>query len=111
MGESEHDRQLADDLLTALRTVIDPELGLDIVALGLVYHASIHEGEARIVYTLTSPACPLGSLIEAEIEIAVSEVDGVDSVQSRLVFDPAWTPERMTLEAQDVLGYTRAPRR
>lgn len=94
------DGRLARDLRNALASVIDPELGADIVTLGLVYHASVVDGEARIVYTLTSPACPLASLIEAEIEVAVLDVDGVDSVAMRCVFDPPWTPAMATSAAR-----------
>jgi len=107
-NESAH--RLAEDLRAALSSVIDPELGIDIVSLGLVYHASLHEGEARIVYTLTSPTCPLRSLIEAEIEVAVSDLDGVESVASRLVFDPPWAPSRATREALGILHSTGVSR-
>lgn len=92
----------------ALSTVIDPELGIDIVALGLVYHASIEDGRARIAYTLTSPACPLGGLIEREIEDAVARIEGVESVETRLVFEPPWSPDRLGEEARLMLALSPA---
>lgn len=91
-------------LRAALETVIDPELGIDIVALGLVYHASVEDGVARIVHTLTSPACPLGPLIDREIRDAVAAVEGIEAVETRLVWEPAWTPSRMRPEARARLG-------
>lgn len=99
----------AEQLRAALTSVIDPELGVDVVSLGLVYYASIDEGAARIVYTLTSPACPLGPMIEQDIREAVAEVPGVESVDARLVWEPLWTPSRMNAEARAILGFDGAP--
>ncbi len=88
----------------ALSAVEDPELGLDIVSLGLVYAIERHGGRVRVVYTLTSMGCPLGPVLEHDIADALSGVEGVESVDAELVFDPPWSPERMSDEAKFLLG-------
>ncbi len=94
------------DLLRALRVVIDPELGIDIVSLGLVYGASREGDRARVVMTLTTPACPLGEVLVADAKAAVTTlVRGVREADIELVFTPRWSPDRMTLEAKERLGY------
>lgn len=94
------------EVLRALRAVIDPELGVDIVSLGLVYGATREGERARIVMTMTSPACPLGEVLVADAKNAVTSlVRGVREAEVELVFDPRWTPDRMTPEAKQQLGY------
>lgn len=94
------------ELLRALRAVIDPELGLDIVSLGLIY-AATREGEtAKVTMTMTSPACPMGSMLVSDAQRAVEAlVPGVQKVDVRLVFEPRWTPELMSAEARAQLGH------
>lgn len=88
----------------ALSTVEDPELGLDIVSLGLVYAIEREHGVVRVVYSLTSMGCPIGPMIERAIVAAAGGVEGVESVETELVFDPPWSPERMSADARFLLG-------
>lgn len=92
------------DVRAALSTVDDPELGIDIVSLGLVYGIERDGGRVRIVYTLTSMGCPIGPMIEQEMVAAVASLDGVESVEPELVFSPPWSPERMSDDAKFILG-------
>lgn len=93
------------ELLLALRSVIDPELGLDVVSLGLVYAATRTAERAQLVMTLTSAACPLGELIGEDARTAIiSRVAGVKDVAIEWVFEPRWSPERMSPEAKHSLG-------
>ena len=88
---SEADPRL-DALRQALSTVIDPEIGLDIVTLGLVYELEIAGGVARITHTLTTPGCPMERIITEGIRSAAAAVEGVRAVETRLVWEPAWHP-------------------
>jgi metal-sulfur cluster biosynthetic enzyme len=88
----------------ALSTVEDPELGLDIVSLGLVYAIEHERGRVRVVHSLTSMGCPLGPVIERDIVDALHAVEGVESVETELVFEPPWSPERMSDGARFLLG-------
>lgn len=93
------------DVLRALRAVVDPEIGIDVVSLGLVYAAERDGERARVVMTMTSPACPLGEVLVEDARAAVEAmVPGVRHVTVELVFDPPWTPERMSPEARERLG-------
>ena len=94
-----------DDVLEALSNVIDPELGLDFVELGLIYGVEIDGGDIHITFTLTTPACPIGPQVSEQIEEFVSELDGVSAVHSKMTFTPAWTPDMMSEEAKFALGY------
>ena len=89
---------------SALSTVEDPELGLDIVSLGLVYAVERDGDRVRVVHTLTSMGCPLGPVIEQDIGAALAGVDGVASVEVELVFEPPWSPEKMSDDARFLLG-------
>ena len=95
---------LAAAIRGALATVEDPELGLDIVSLGLVYGIECDGGRARVVFSLTSMGCPIGPMIERDIVEAAGAVDWVDTVETELVFDPPWSPERMSDDAKFLLG-------
>ena len=94
-----------DDVQEALTNVIDPELGLDFVELGLIYDVEIEDGNVFINFTLTSPGCPIGPQVSEQVEEFVGELDGVTAVHSTMTFTPAWTPERMSEEAKFALGF------
>jgi metal-sulfur cluster biosynthetic enzyme len=94
-----------DDVTDALRDVIDPELGLDFVELGLIYDVEIEGPAVKVTYTLTSPGCPIGPQVSEQIEEFVSELDGVEEVQPVMTFSPPWTPERMSEDAKFALGF------
>jgi metal-sulfur cluster biosynthetic enzyme len=94
-----------DDVRDALTNVIDPELGLDFVELGLIYEVEIEDGEVYVTFTLTSPGCPIGPQVGEQIEEFVGELDGVNRVYPKMVFSPPWTPEMMSEDAKFALGY------
>jgi metal-sulfur cluster biosynthetic enzyme len=94
-----------EEVMDALRDVIDPELGLDFVELGLIYDVTIDDGTVSVTYTLTTPGCPIGPQVSEQIEEFVSDLDDVNAVQSTLTFEPAWTPELMSDDAKFALGF------
>jgi metal-sulfur cluster biosynthetic enzyme len=94
-----------DDVQDALSNVIDPELGLDFVELGLIYGVEIEGSDVFVTFTLTSPGCPIGPQVSEQIEEFVSELDGVSGVYPKMTFTPAWTPDLMSEEAKFALGY------
>jgi metal-sulfur cluster biosynthetic enzyme len=94
-----------DDVQEALTNVIDPELGLDFVELGLIYGVEVEGGDVFISFTLTSPGCPIGPQVAEQMEEFVGELDGVTSVNPTMTFSPAWTPDMMSEEAKFALGY------
>jgi metal-sulfur cluster biosynthetic enzyme len=94
-----------EDVLEALSNVIDPELGLDFVELGLIYDITIDGGAVHITFTLTTPACPIGPQVSDQMIEFVSEVAGVTEVVPNMVFTPPWTPEKMSEDAKFALGY------
>jgi metal-sulfur cluster biosynthetic enzyme len=89
----------------ALTNVIDPELGLDFVELGLIYGIEIDGGDVSVTFTLTTPACPIGPQVSEQIEEFVGDIEGVEKVATNMVFTPPWTPERMSEDAKFALGY------
>jgi metal-sulfur cluster biosynthetic enzyme len=95
-----------DEITDALRDVIDPELGLDFVELGLIYDVEIDDsGTVLVTYTLTSPGCPIGPQVSEQIEEFVGELEGVSDVRPTMTFSPPWTPERMSEDAKFALGF------
>jgi metal-sulfur cluster biosynthetic enzyme len=94
-----------DDVTEALTNVIDPELGLDFVELGLVYEVEVDDGDVSITFTLTSPGCPIGPQVTEQMQEFVGELPGVDSVETHMVFTPPWTPDRMSEDAKFALGF------
>lgn len=95
----------ADAALDALGRVLDPELGLDVVSLGLVYELHLAGRVATVAMTLTTPGCPLHGAISRDVEAALAGVDGVEVVDVQLVWDPPWSPSRITPEGRARLGW------
>jgi metal-sulfur cluster biosynthetic enzyme len=98
-----------DKIREALKNVVDPELFVNIVDLGLIYEIKIDErpeGKSNVVVemTMTSPACPAGPQLLSQSHDVVGRLDGVGEVDVKLVMEPPWTPDRMTEEARDQLG-------
>jgi metal-sulfur cluster biosynthetic enzyme len=103
---SEHTPQIDPDAVTeALSNVIDPELGLDFVELGLVYGVEIDGGTVEITFTLTTPACPIGPQVSEQMQEFVGEIEGVQEVIPTMVFSPPWSPDKMSEDAKFALGY------
>lgn len=93
------------ELIDRLRSVIDPELGVGIVDLGLVYDATMADGVVHVRMTTTTPACPIGSYLTDSIRRALFDLDGVLDVDVELTYDPRWSPEMMSDEAKVQLGW------
>ncbi len=102
---SENGRPTSDDVYEALENVIDPELGLDFVSLGLVYDVEIDGGDVYITFTLTTPGCLIGPQVTEQMKEFVGEVGGVERVFPKMTFSPPWSPERMSEDAKFALGY------
>jgi metal-sulfur cluster biosynthetic enzyme len=94
-----------EDVEDALTNVIDPELGLDFVSLGLVYDVEIQDNDVYVTFTLTYPGCPIGPQVSEQIKEFVGELEGVEGVHPKMVFDPAWTPDMMSEDAKFALGF------
>jgi len=94
-----------DDVFEALRSVEDPELGMDIVELGLVYDVEVEGPRVQVRYSLTSMGCPAGPLIQQSVEETVQSMSGVEEVETELTWDPPWTPEKMSDDAKFILGF------
>src|SRR5213592_3158026 len=94
-----------DQVREAMKNVFDPELGINIVDLGLVYDVAVDpEGGVDIQCTLTTMGCPIGPMIEDQMRAFVSNVPGIDEVRPEMVLRPAWSPEMMSDEAKAALG-------
>jgi metal-sulfur cluster biosynthetic enzyme len=98
-----------DDVLEALSNVIDPELGLDFVELGLVYGVEIDGSSVSVTFTLTTPACPIGPQVSEQMQEFIGELPGVEQVIPNMVFTPPWTPDKMSEDAKFALGYKAKP--
>ena len=94
-----------EDVVEALRQVEDPELGMDIVELGLMYDVEIDGPKVKVIHSLTSMGCPAGPMIQEGIHDAAQSVPGVEDVEVELTWDPPWTPERMSEDAKFILGF------
>ena len=92
------------DVRNALKQVKDPELGLDLVVLGLIYDIDITEADVHATISLTSPFCPVAGQIVEDVKTAIEGVEGVDSAEVELTFEPPWTPERISPLVRASLG-------
>jgi metal-sulfur cluster biosynthetic enzyme len=103
--DDEAAREIRDHVAEALKNVIDPELGINIVDLGLVYGIDVYDDRVQVTYTLTTMGCPIGPLIETEMERFLADVPGIEQFEAEMVFRPPWTPEMMSEEAKAALGF------
>ena len=99
------ENELRARVLEALSQVLDPEIGINIVDVGLVYGIEVRGTQVSVALTVTSPACPLGEQIVADAEQAIRAIRGVSTVEVGLVWDPPWSPERLSAEARAALGW------
>lgn len=99
--------ELRDAVEGALKQVIDPEVALDIVDLGLVYSVCVHAGQpARVRMTMTSAACPVTDMLVEEVQAELADVlPGKPAVEVELVWDPPWTPDRLSANAMRFMGW------
>jgi FeS assembly SUF system protein len=98
--------RITTDLVAAFKTIYDPEIPVDIYELGLIYKVELDDDrKAKIDMTLTAPGCPVAGEMPGWVETAASTVEGVQDVEVVMVFDPPWTPERMSEEAQVALNW------
>ena len=93
-----------DEVIEAMRQVEDPELGMDIVDLGLLYAVEVDGPRVKVIHSLTSMGCPAGPMIQEDIHRTASGLEGVQDVEVELTWDPPWTPERMSDDAKFILG-------
>jgi metal-sulfur cluster biosynthetic enzyme len=93
-----------EEVFEALRQVEDPELGMDIVELGLLYDVEVQGQRVKVTHSLTSMGCPAGPMIQEDIIRVTREVPGVEDVDIELTWDPPWSPERMSDDAKFILG-------
>ena|ERR687892_2858477 len=98
-----------EDVMDALGTVVDPELGMSIVELGLVYGVEVQDGAVRVTMTLTTPGCPIHRAMSDWVRAAVTKVPGVEAVDVRLTFDPPWTSDRIRRAARHPRGREGTP--
>lgn len=96
-----------EQMIEALRQVIDPELGINVVDLGLIYRAELEDGQARVSMTMTTPGCPIVDEIQEMVEAAIwRQVPGVEGVDVQVVWSPAWRPTMMSEDARQQLGWS-----
>jgi metal-sulfur cluster biosynthetic enzyme len=105
VSDSSSETPTEEDVYEALEEVIDPELGLDFVSLGLVYDVAIEKEDVYVTFTLTTPACPIGPQVSEQMKEFVGDLPGVSAVHPKMIFDPPWSPEMMTEDAKFALGF------
>ena len=92
-----------EEILEKLKTVVDPEIGIDIVSLGLIYEIDVKDDQVNIKMTMTTPACPLSGLLVSDVESVLRNM-GVSKYDVQLVFDPPWTPDMMDENIRNAMG-------
>ena len=95
-----------EEILEKLKSVEDPEIGVNVVDLGLIYELEVNDGDVRIKMTLTTIGCPLAYWLLGKVKEAVESIPGVKNVDIYLTFDPPWNPDMMSEEAKKKLGYS-----
>ena len=105
VGNGESKTPTPGEILEAIKVVVDPEIGISIVDLGLVYDVVVEDGVAKVTYTLTSMGCPVGPLIEQQMQQVLSLLPGLEGTEFTMVFRPPWDPQMMSDEAKAALGY------
>ncbi len=93
-----------DDVIKVLKKISDPEIPINIVDLGLIYDVKVEKGVAKIKMTLTTPGCPLADVLEKRVKEALTKLPGIKNIKINLVWDPPWSPTRMSKEAKAKLG-------
>jgi metal-sulfur cluster biosynthetic enzyme len=94
-----------EEVIEALHAVEDPELGMDIVDLGLLYDVEVDGPKVKVIHSLTSMGCPAGPMIQEDIVNVASSLEGVEDVEIELTWDPPWTPDKMSDDAKFILGF------
>jgi len=94
-----------EDVMKALRECYDPEIGISLVDLGLIYDIKVDKNKVHIRMTLTTPGCPMHSFMVQDVREKVKQIKGVKEVEVELVWDPPWTPDRMSDEVKKKLGF------
>lgn len=97
-----------EDILTALAKVPDPELGIDVVSLGLIYAVTVEPKKVIITMTLTTPGCPLVPYFQEQLETHTRQASGIEEIEIRLTFDPPWHPDKMKPSAKKQLSILRS---
>jgi metal-sulfur cluster biosynthetic enzyme len=101
----ENDVVTRDDVLTALSEVMDPELGVSLVDLGLIYDVNVAEDKVDVKMTLTAPGCPMHSIMRQNAQDRITKMEGVSEANVQIVWDPPWKPEMMSEKAKKQLGF------
>ena len=101
---SEEIRITKDQVVEALKDVYDPEIPVNVVDLGLIYNVNVADGDVHVEMTLTAQGCGMGPYIAQQAEWRIAEMEGVEDVEVDLVFDPPWSPERITEDGKRLLG-------
>ncbi|MFQ5906498.1 MAG: metal-sulfur cluster assembly factor [bacterium] len=96
-----------DAVMKALSDVMDPELGVSLVDLGLIYDVNVEDDKVEVKMTLTAPGCPLHSVLRQNAQDRIAQIEGVKDANVQVVWDPPWKPEMMSEKAKKQLGFTK----